>query len=196
MFFHVGQAIQRWIQRYGFTIFYNEPNSKLKILVGLVISLGLLPPNDVMEGYGLIIGSHHYVDMLTRANELDIPVVIINLLMTYFTDNYVNVINLQQWNVFELQDRRTSNILEGYHHRLRERFKNRVTNFWGFMLFILKESYLQSAYLERTRGGEQVPGRRRKYQRNEEMIMQHRANLVADNNILNFLVHVRLCIHN
>ena len=48
------------------------------------------------------------------------------------------------------------------------------------MLFILKESYLQSAYLERMRGGEQVPGRRRNYQRNEEMIMQHRANLVAD----------------
>ena len=64
------------------------------------------------------------------------------------------------------------------------------------MLFILKESYLQSAYLERMRGGEQVPGRRRNYQRNEEMIMQHRANLVADNNILGFLEHVRLCIHN
>ena len=134
--------------------------------------------------------------MLTRANELDIPVVIINLLMTYFTDNYINVINLQQWNVFELQDHRTNNDLEGYHHRLRERFTNRVTNFWGFMLFIIKESYLQSAYLERMREGEQVPGRRRKYQRNEERIMQHRANLVADNNILGFLVHVRLCIHN
>ena len=125
-----------------------------------------------MEGYGLIIGSQHYVDILTRANELDIPVVIINLLMTYFTDNYINVINLQQWNVFELQDHRTNNYLEGYHHRLRERFTNRVTNFWGFMLFILKESYLQSAYLEKMKGGEQVPGRRRKYQRNEEMIMQ------------------------
>jgi len=62
-----------------------------------------------------------------------------------------------------------------------ERFTNRVTNHWGFMLFILKESYLQSAYLERMRGGEQVPGRRRKYRRNEEMIMRHRANLVADN---------------
>ena len=34
----------------------------------------------------LFIGSQHYNDMLTRANELDIPVVIINLLMTYFTD--------------------------------------------------------------------------------------------------------------
>jgi hypothetical protein len=64
------------------------------------------------------------------------------------------------------------------------------------MLFILKESYLQSAYLERMRGGDPVPGRRRKYQRNEEMIMQHRANLVADKKILGFLVHVRLCIHN
>jgi len=125
-----------------------------------------------MEGYGLIIGSQHYVDILTRANELDIPVVIINLLMTYFTDNYINVINLQQWNVSELQDHRTNNDLEGYHHRLRERFTNRVTYFWGFMLFILKESYLQSAYLEKMKGGEQVPGRRRKYQRNEEMIMQ------------------------
>jgi len=136
--------------------------------------------------------------MLTRANELDIPVVIMCLLMTCFTDNYVNVINLQQWNAFELQDHRTNNDLEEYHHRLREIFTNRVTNFWGLMLFILKVSYLQSACLERMRGGggEQVPGRRRKYQRNEEMIMQHRANLVADYNILGFLVHVRLCIHN
>ena len=91
--------------------------------------------------------------MLTRANELDIPVVIMCLLMTCFTDNYVNVINLQQWNAFELQDHRTNNDLEGYHHRLREIFTNRVTNFWGLMLFILKVSYLQSACLERMRGG-------------------------------------------
>ena len=33
-YFHVCKAIQRWIQRHGLIMFYNEPNSKLKILVG------------------------------------------------------------------------------------------------------------------------------------------------------------------
>ena len=36
-------------------------------------------------------------------NELDIPVVIINLLMTYFTDNYINVINLQHITMNQIQ---------------------------------------------------------------------------------------------
>jgi hypothetical protein len=28
-YFHIGKAIQRWIQRHGLIMFYNEPNSKL-----------------------------------------------------------------------------------------------------------------------------------------------------------------------
>ena len=47
-YFHVGKAIKRWIQRHGLIMFYNEPNSKLKLLVGLVRSLGLLPSNVVI----------------------------------------------------------------------------------------------------------------------------------------------------
>ena len=61
-------------------------------------------------------------------------------LQTYLTRNYINNINIPQWNVHELNDHRTNNDMEGYHHRLRERFTNRITNFWGFMLFMLKES--------------------------------------------------------
>jgi hypothetical protein len=51
--------------------------------------------------------------------------------------------------------------MEGYHHRLRERYTNRVTNFWGFMLFMLKETCLMNAILMRMRGGKIMQGRRR-----------------------------------
>ena len=38
--------------------------------MGLVRALGLLPVNEVMEGYHLIIGSLEYQNMLRRAEEL------------------------------------------------------------------------------------------------------------------------------
>jgi hypothetical protein len=38
---------------------------------------------------------------------------------------------------------------------------NRVTNFWGFMLFMLKETCLMNAILMRMRGGEVMKGRRK-----------------------------------
>lgn len=56
-FFHFGQAIQRWICHNGLQIFYNEDDSTLKIYVGFVKALGLLPVNEVLDGYNLIIGS-------------------------------------------------------------------------------------------------------------------------------------------
>jgi len=59
-YFHVGQAIQRWISTHGLQIFYNENDSLLKIFVGIVRALGLLPVIDVLDGYNLIIESEHY----------------------------------------------------------------------------------------------------------------------------------------
>ncbi len=53
-YFHVGQAIQRWVSQHGLQIYYNEENSSLKVL------LGLLPINDVMIGYQVILDSDHY----------------------------------------------------------------------------------------------------------------------------------------
>ena len=100
------------------------------------------------------------------------------------------------WNVNDLNDHRTNNDMEGYHHRLRERFTNRVINFWGFMLFMLKETCLMNAILMRRRGGEVMKGRRKKYQRNKDRIEQFKANYMEDHNIMLFLSNVRLCINN
>ena len=88
------------------------------------------------------------------------------------------------------------NDMEGYHHRLRERFTNRITNFWGFMLFMLKESCIMHAILTRMRGGEVMQGRRKAYRRNEERIQQLKVNYENDHDILVFLNNVRLCINN
>ena len=83
----------------------------------------------------------------------------IYLLLTYLTDNYINKNNIAQWNVYDLNDHRTSNNMEGYHYRLRERFTNRITNFWGFMLFILRETFIMHGVLDRMRG-DVMQGRR------------------------------------
>ena len=120
----------------------------------------------------------------------------INLLITYLTDNYINNNSIPQWNVHDLNDHRTNNDMEGYHHRLRERFTNRITNFWGFMLFMLKESCIMHAILTRMRGGEVMQGRRKAYRRNEERIQQLKVNYENDHDILVFLNNVRLCINN
>ena len=110
--------------------------------------------------------------------------------------NYINVNNIMLWNINDLNDHRTNNDMEGYHHRLRERFTNRITNFWGFMLFMLKETCLMHAILMRMRGGEIMQGRRKQYRKNEDRIEQFKANYMQDHNIMSFLSHVRLCINN
>ena len=80
--------------------------------------------------------------------------------------------------------------MEGYHHRLRERFTNRITNFWGFMLFMLEEFCIMHAILIRMRGGEVMQGRREVNRRNEERIQQLKANCER------LCINVRLCINN
>ena len=46
----------------------------------------------------------------------------VNLLNTYLRRNYINANNIMLWNAYDLNDHRTNNDMEGYHHRLRERF--------------------------------------------------------------------------
>ena len=122
--------------------------------------------------------------MLIRGEELHL-INNINLLIIYLRRNYINANNIMLWNVNDLNDHRTNNDMT-----------NRVTNFWGFMLFMLKETCLMHAILMRMRGGEIMQARRRKYKRNEERIEQFKANYMQDNNIMTFLTHVRLCINN
>jgi hypothetical protein len=91
---------------------------------------------------------------------------------------------------------RTNNEMEGYHHRLSERFTDWISNFWGFMLFILKETSIMNGVKERMRGRDVIPSRRRTYQRNEDRIQQLKANYEQDHDILVFLTNARLCINN
>ena len=152
--------------------------------LGLIRALGLLPINDVMIGYQVILDSDHYQQIIIRGTELQL-INNINSLTTYLTTNYINNNKIPQWNVHDLNDHRTNNDMEGYHHRLRERFTNRISNFWGFKHFILKETFI---ILERMRGGDVMPGSRRTYQR--------KANYEQDHDILVFLTNARLCINN
>ena len=181
-YFHVGQAIQRWVSQHGLQIYYNEENSSLKVFLGLIRALGLLPINDVMIGYQVILDSDHYQQIIIRGTELQL-INNINSLTTYLTVNYINNNKIPQWNVHDLNDHRTNNDMEGYHHRLRERFTNRISNFWGFMLFILKETFIMKGVLERMRGGDIMQGRRRTYQLNENRIQQLKANYEQDHDI-------------
>ena len=98
------------------------------------------------------------VPLLLRGEELHL-INNINLLIIYLRRNYINANNIMLWNVNDLNDHRTNNDMT-----------NRVTNFWGFMLFMLKETCLMHAMLMRMRGGEIMQGRRRKYKRNEDRI--------------------------
>jgi hypothetical protein len=165
------------------------------VFLGLIRALGLLPINDAMIGYQVILDSDHYQQIIIRGTELQL-INNINSLTTYLTTNYINNNKIPQWNVHDLNDHRTNNDMEGYHHRLRERFTNRISNFWGFMLFILKETFIMKGILERMRGGDVMPGRRRTYQRNEDRIQQLKANYEQDHDILVFLTNARLCINN
>ena len=186
-----------WVKQFkdGLQVYYNEEHSTLKVFLGFIRALGLLSVNDVMLAYQVILDSDHYQQIIIRGTELQL-MNNINLLITYLTDNYINNNNMAQWNVHDLNDHRTNNDMEGYHHRLRERFTNRISNFWGFMLFILKETFIMHGVLERMRGGDVMPGRRRTYQRNEDRIQPLKANYEQDHDILVFLTNARLCINN
>ena len=107
-YFHVGQAIQRWVSHHGLQVYYNEEHSTLKVFLGFIRALGLLLINDVMVAYHVILDSNHYQQILVRGEELQLRNNI-NLLITYLTDNYINNNNIPQWNVHDLNDHRTNN---------------------------------------------------------------------------------------
>ena len=87
----------------GLQVYYNEEESSLKVYVGLVRALGILPINDVMNGYQLLIESDHNQQIRIRGEELHL-MNNINALQTYLTRNYINNINIPQWNVHDLND--------------------------------------------------------------------------------------------
>ena len=84
-----------------------------------------------MVAYQVILDSDHYQQIIIRGTEFQLMNIINSL-----TTNYINNNNVPQWNVHDVND------MEGYHHRLRERFAYRISNFWGFMLFILKVTFM------------------------------------------------------
>ena len=66
----------------------------------------------------------------------------LNALTTYLRNYYINQIKILQWNVYALDDHRTNNDMEGYHHRI-------------------KETCIMHGIFERMRGEELMQGRRR-----------------------------------
>ena len=54
-YFYVGQAIQRWVSHHGLQVYYNEEHSTLKVFLGFIRALGLLPINDAMVAYHVIL---------------------------------------------------------------------------------------------------------------------------------------------
>ena len=64
----------------------------------------MLPINDVMNGYQLLRESDHYQQIRIKGEERHL-MNNINALHTYLTQhNYINDINISQWNVHELND--------------------------------------------------------------------------------------------
>ena len=70
VFIYVGQAIQRWVSHHGLQVYYNEEHSTLKVFLGFIRALGLLPINDVMVAYQVILDSDHYQQIIIRGTEL------------------------------------------------------------------------------------------------------------------------------
>lgn len=91
-YFHIGQAIQRWITDNGLKVYYNEEDSSLKVLEGL------LPISDVMNGCQLLRESNHCQQIRIRGEDLHL-MNNINSLHAYLIRNYINNINIPQWNV-------------------------------------------------------------------------------------------------
>ena len=69
-------------------MYYNEEHSTLKVFLGFIRALGLLPVNDVMLAYQVILDSDHYQQIIIRGTELQL-MNNINLLLTYLTDNFI-----------------------------------------------------------------------------------------------------------
>ena len=58
------------------------------MFLGFIRALGLLPVNDVMLAYQVILDSDHYQQIIIRGTELQL-MNNINLLLTYLTDNFI-----------------------------------------------------------------------------------------------------------
>ena len=185
-YFHVCQAIQRWLTEHGLILAYKE-RGDFYIFVRILRALAFLPINQVMDTYNNGLNDLYelalqyliyFFNPNDNEDEIDLAIARMNAFMQYMEINYINDAKIPLWNVYNLDDHRTNNDLEG-NSRLPKRPN---TNIWYFVNGIRNEQRTEDLMVAQLNRGLRFPLRRRLNREREETIRQSKIDLA--NNVI------------
>ena len=156
--FHYGQCIHCCIQRIGLAAQYNaaELGNPLRRWVRRTLALPLTPPDQI--------------DLVWQNIMDDAPVIQeADQFHNYVTNTWIgdnSRFSRNMWNHYDrLEESRTINALEGWHHKINSYIGKPHPNLWEFISFLKKEELFQRIELQRLEAGGRPNPRRLTYVR-------------------------------
>jgi hypothetical protein len=149
--FHYGQAIIRAVQRVGLQVQYQEAaaDDPLKRWIRRTTSLPLIPLHDFNAVWDRIMAD---APQINEANAFR------NYVDRTWMDQDAMRYNRVIWNQYDrLQESRTINALEGWHHKLNTYVGKAHPNIFELILFLKKEECYQRTELLRLEAAAQTP---------------------------------------
>ena len=148
-FFHFAQSIYRKVQEFGLSQQYNMEDSWVKQWIHSAISLGFVPPENVVDTFNLL------CEQLQGVDEGDDALPQVEAIAKYLKITYISGkpargrrravpprYHPQKWNVYERTlngEGRTNNIVEGYHNRLNKMVNKHHVSMFTMLSEIQKE---------------------------------------------------------
>ena len=171
--FHFCQAIFRKLCGLGLKAEYVEAGFKyFQTFVRCVFALSFLPIERIEGAFRELVHelelSYIQRNMPQRMIEF-----ITYLLRVWIGEN--SRFPKQMWNVADLQDMRTNNLVEGWHRFASEHFGN-GKNLWKFLSKLSAVELQTRAAIALVRGGEQVRNRKRSQERKERSLKRMKEN--------------------
>jgi hypothetical protein len=157
-YFHFCTAVNRKMKSIGLSRYYDH-NIDIKRFIKCLTALAFLPVHRVVGAFNELRG--HFFPV--QAN--DETTIKLNELLDYFEHTWLRneqQISIEMWNVSHLDDHRTNNAVEGWHHKLKITMGIKP-NLWKFIK-CLKQLYAESLYdLQQINEGNRISYRKKRY---------------------------------
>jgi hypothetical protein len=164
--FHFDQAIFKKVKEYGLTRAYRR-DQRVQDFVRKIMALPFLPIPLLRMNYNLHKGAHNHLYRRYPA---------LVRLTTYFEMTWLNgPFPVAMWNVYNRHPRlRTTNTVEGWHHRWNILVGRTRPNFWYLVIALKREEAHIHRAIRKIRGNRPPPPQIRRYRVLNEMIVLYK----------------------
>ncbi len=188
-YYHFCSAVIKALQRYHLKADYDDPESPLRNFIKLLLASAFAPPEEMEQVTATILGDYMPEQYRNNPNMLEF--------LQYFNTQWFNNPNLPvaMWSVWQLDDHRTNNNLEGWHRYLNSEL-GAHENLWRFMLGLRKvQNNVENDEIQMQNN--RHPAKRQKSDREKEDALRTlKASYIAGNiGTMNYLLNFEVQQH-